>query len=218
MRLLAIDTTGERLSVALEDRGRVRSRVAARAANQDDQLPAEVSKLLRAARLKPKDIDAFVAPTGPGRFTGIRVGLTFAGILAKALGKKAIGVSWLEACAWRSAAADPIVAVVPGWKGEFFFQVFRRSAEGPVATRPPRWSDPAGLAKRIEEDLEGADRCLVGPGAEEALKLLPGRAVAEPGDVALDASALLAPARAQLERGRFAEFAPLYLKPAHYEK
>lgn len=217
MRLLAIDTTGERLSVALYDRGKVRSRLAARSSEQDDQLPGEVAKLLRAAKLKAKDVDAFVAPTGPGRFTGIRVGLTFVGVLAKALGKKAVGVSWLEACAWRSTAAGPIVAVVPGWKGEFFFQVFRRSPEGPVAAHPPRWSDPAGLAQRVESDLGGADKSLIGPGAPEALKFLRGRALAK-GDEPLRAEDLLEPARAQLERGVFAEFAPLYLKPAHYER
>lgn len=217
MRLLALDTTGERLSVALLDGDKVRARRARPSKEQDEQLPGEAAKLLEAAGLRKKDLDAVVAPTGPGRFTGIRVGLTFAGVLAKAIGKPAVGVSWLEACAWREPDAESILAILPGWKGEFFFQAFLGGREGPRSKHPPRWSTPAELRASVERDLGGGKPHVVGPGALEATKLGL-RAASVSGQAPLGASDLLKPGRARLAAKQLEEFAPLYLKPAHYER
>src|SRR5581483_341942 len=130
----------------------------------------------------------------------IRVGLTFAGVLARSLGKKAVGVSWLEAAAWKVQGPSPLAAVVvPGWKGESFFQIFRWEKIGPVAVHPPRWSKPEGLETAMRADLGGAEAQIVDKPE-------------------LDASDLLVPARARLAAGTVEELAPLYIKPPHYEK
>lgn len=200
MRLLAFDTTGDRLSLALDDGKKVRRRLERVGRDQDEMFPGAADRLLKSAGLELSDIDAFVAASGPGRFTGIRVGLTYATVLAKTLGKKAAGVSWLEACAWKApASARLVVAVVPGWKGESFFQVFRRGEDGPRPIQPPGWAAPERLAQAVRESA----------GGEEALVLE---------DKTLSAVDLLAPARARLASGRLEELAPLYIKPPHYEK
>lgn len=218
MRLLAFDTTGERLSIALLDGGRRRVRTAKASAEQDEQLTKETERLLRSAKLRLADMDAFAAATGPGRFTGIRVGLTFVGVLAKALGKPAVGVSWLEAAAWKAARGNElVVSVVQGWKGELFFQVFRRDGERPEPLRPPRWSQPAGLAAAVKADLGGRAASLVGPAAPAAAELLGREAPGEEEARRLDAADLLVAAKARLERGSEDPLEPLYIKPAHYE-
>ena len=219
MRLLAFDTTGERLGLALDDGGRVRRRLERGGRDQDEVLQGAVDRLLKAAGLALSDIDAFVAVTGPGRFTGIRVGLTFATVLAKALGKKAVGVSWFEACAWRVFAlageGELIVAAVPGWKGEFFFQVFRREQDRPRPLHPPRWARPEDLSRELKADLGEAEARFVGPAGPAMLEHARGAAAAGGPLAAVD---LLPPAKARLAAADVDELAPLYVKPPHYEK
>ncbi|MBI4349377.1 MAG: tRNA (adenosine(37)-N6)-threonylcarbamoyltransferase complex dimerization subunit type 1 TsaB [Elusimicrobia bacterium] len=217
MRILAFDTTAERLSVALLDGERLRLRAAKPASDQDEQLPKEAGKLLKSAALALKDVDAFAAATGPGRFTGIRVGLTFAGMLGPSLGKPAIGVSWLEAAAWR-ASPEPglVVAVVRGWKDEWFFQLFERG-ETPRPAGEPSWAGVPELGEAVRKALAGRAARLVGPGARAALEQLPGF-LAEAESRGLDASDLLAPAKHRLETHGDPSLAPLYIKPPHYER
>ena len=58
-----------------------------------------VSKMFEEANIKVDDIDKILVVTGPGSFTGIRVGLTFAKVYAWAKNIPIIGVSSLEAMA-----------------------------------------------------------------------------------------------------------------------
>ncbi|MBI4422227.1 MAG: tRNA (adenosine(37)-N6)-threonylcarbamoyltransferase complex dimerization subunit type 1 TsaB [Elusimicrobia bacterium] len=218
-KLLAFDTTADRLTLALDDGRTVRARLARAGVEQDELLTPEAERLLRAAKLELADLDAFVAATGPGRFTGIRVGLTFAGVLARALGKRAVGVSWLEACAWRAAPTPGrVVAVLPGWKGELFFQAFERLATTVRPLEAPRWCVPEDFARTLGPRLGSGEFRLVGPAAGKALALAPAARLAEVDDRPLAAADLLAPARERLEAGRTEALEPLYIKPAHYER
>jgi tRNA threonylcarbamoyladenosine biosynthesis protein TsaB len=56
-------------------------------------------EILRAASLEPSDLDGIVVGTGPGSFTGIRMGIATARGLALALGIPVAGVSTLQAFA-----------------------------------------------------------------------------------------------------------------------
>src|SRR5262249_23630421 len=60
---------------------------------------ADADQLLREAGFAPRDLDALVVGTGPGSFTGIRIGLAAARGLALALGIPVAGVSTLDALA-----------------------------------------------------------------------------------------------------------------------
>jgi tRNA threonylcarbamoyladenosine biosynthesis protein TsaB len=62
------------------------------------QLIPQIARLLSANNLKKGDIDAFAAATGPGSFTGLRIGLTAVKGLAEILRKPIVAVSVLEAC------------------------------------------------------------------------------------------------------------------------
>ena len=82
--LLALDTSSETPSLALDSCGKVHTWTAQAPLTLSEHLLPAIDHLLRqAGGLKPEDLEGVVACTGPGIFTGIRVGLaTLKGILA----------------------------------------------------------------------------------------------------------------------------------------
>ncbi len=66
---------------------------------QSGRLTPMVREAMQAADLRFDQIDRVVVTTGPGSFTGLRVGLSFARVMALAIGKPCLGVSTLEALA-----------------------------------------------------------------------------------------------------------------------
>ncbi len=63
------------------------------------QLIPQISALLEQQKLTKRDLDAFVVVSGPGSFTGLRVGLAAIKALAEILGKPIVPVSLLEVIA-----------------------------------------------------------------------------------------------------------------------
>ena len=87
----------------------------------------DVDALLRQASARPADLDALAVGTGPGSFTGTRMGLAVARGLALALGLPGAGVSTLDALA-AGAGADAL-PVIDARRGEVF-------VPGPAAVAP----------------------------------------------------------------------------------
>lgn len=196
MIILAVDATGEVLSAAVENGGKVFTARKAGKKPHDELLLPLVEALLKKAKVKWDDLDAVAAAAGPGRFTGIRIGLSFAAMAGMKLKIPALALSRLEAAA-ETSGADAVVGAVPGWKDEVYHQLFRRSKRGLAAGAAAEWTAPdAWPARRAAAESQGL-------------------AVAY-GDV--DAAALLPVARRRLARKDFPPFEPFYLKPAGYEK
>jgi tRNA threonylcarbamoyl adenosine modification protein YeaZ len=196
VNILAVDATGEKLSLALDTDGRVLlGRSAGRRPHDETLLPA-VERLLKRARLKWADLDAIAAASGPGRFTGIRIGLSFAAAAGWRLKVPALALSRLEAAAETCGAAR-VLAALPGWKNEVYHQEFRRGRGGLRETRPAAWTAPeAWPAARAAAEAGGATVALVDAGAAELLPV----------------------ARRRLAAKKIPPFEPFYLKPAGYEK
>lgn len=105
MLILAFDTATDRATSALVDDGEVLGERVSRAAT----LLADVDALLRQAGAHPRDIGGLALGTGPGSFTGIRIGLAVARGLALSLGVPAAGVSTLDALAAGAPGATPVI-------------------------------------------------------------------------------------------------------------
>src|SRR5689334_21377008 len=97
MKVLAVDTTSERESVALADDAVVLAEVRRRQVGRPSVhvLPA-LEFLLRSAGLAAADVEAYAVTLGPGSFTGVRVGISTVQGLALASGRPCLGVSTLD--------------------------------------------------------------------------------------------------------------------------
>ena len=226
MKILAVDTTSQFLGLALQDGARLwRRRLCAPGVHDAKLFPA-LKRLLKIAGLKLKDLDALAAASGPGSFTGIRVGMTFVSILAAALERPAVAVTWFEASAHRAAAAlkhaeEKVLGVVyPGPREELFFQAFRLSDGRPEPLREPRWAARPDWPRVFAEETRRRKTVLAGPAAAHAAGNLGAgkRNVRVWEGPASGAADLIPPALERLGRGAPGEFLPLYLKPAYYEK
>ena len=85
------------------------------------QLVPQISGLLARHRISKKEVDAFVVATGPGSFTGLRVGLAAIKGLAEILKKPIAEVSLLEAVARAANHDRHILAVLDAGRQEVYF-------------------------------------------------------------------------------------------------
>jgi tRNA threonylcarbamoyladenosine biosynthesis protein TsaB len=101
--------------------------------SHSNTLLADIDRLLAAADLKVNDIDVFAAASGPGSFTGLRIGIATVKALATTLDRPCVGIPTLEAIAHAAGPCPRIVALLPAGRGEVFCQLFSVSGDGEVA-------------------------------------------------------------------------------------
>jgi tRNA threonylcarbamoyladenosine biosynthesis protein TsaB len=126
--ILAINTSSLQFSIALarESGALVAEYTLASGKSGARPLFPSLHELLVRTGVDLRDVKALAAATGPGSFTGLRVGLSAAKGLCRALGIPIIGVSSLEAMASQWACLDlPICALLGSKKGEVFASLFR---------------------------------------------------------------------------------------------
>ena len=100
MIVLAIDTALDGCAVAIvRDETTLASISEPMQRGQAERLAPMAREAVEAAGVRLAEIDRIAVTTGPGSFTGVRVGLSFARALALALGIPCVGVSTLEALA-----------------------------------------------------------------------------------------------------------------------
>jgi tRNA threonylcarbamoyladenosine biosynthesis protein TsaB len=100
MMILAIDTTSLFGSIAITDGERVIEEVVLPMGDGYDHVVfGEIENLLGRHNLKIADIEGFASASGPGTFTGVRVGLAAVKGLAEAMSRKVSAVSNLKAMA-----------------------------------------------------------------------------------------------------------------------
>jgi tRNA threonylcarbamoyl adenosine modification protein YeaZ len=141
--MVAFDTATNAATSALVRDGDVLGERVSKAA----RVLADVDALLREAGLAPRDLEAVAVGTGPGSFTGVRIGIATARGLAVSLGIPLAGVPTLDALA---AGAPGALPVVDARRGEVFVPL--------RAARP--------------EELDVAGRLCVGDGAVRYRALL----------------------------------------------
>lgn len=126
MLLLITDTSGRDGSVALASADastgvvEVVEWVPLAGGTFSAQLVPQISSLLSKHRYPKTDIDAFVVVSGPGSFTGLRVGLAAIKGLAEILQKPIVPVSLLEILALASGKEGDVIAALDAGRGEVY--------------------------------------------------------------------------------------------------
>ena len=93
------------------------------------QLVPQIAALLAKHNLTKADLEAFIVVSGPGSFTGLRVGLAAIKALAEVLKKPIVPVSLLEATALAAHADGRIAAALDAGRGDVYFALLRRRSE-----------------------------------------------------------------------------------------
>jgi tRNA threonylcarbamoyladenosine biosynthesis protein TsaB len=127
--ILALDTTSEFGSLTLRANGQTIAEIGLHSAEGFAHLifPA-IAKLLSDAELGLEHIDCFAVASGPGSFTGVRIGLSAVKGLAEATGKPAVGVSNLRAMSSFGNLAHRAV-VLDARRGEVFAAIYNAQLE-----------------------------------------------------------------------------------------
>ncbi|MGF1461606.1 MAG: tRNA (adenosine(37)-N6)-threonylcarbamoyltransferase complex dimerization subunit type 1 TsaB [Maricaulaceae bacterium] len=160
--ILSFDATGADCSVAvLSGGGTLVARMDPIGRGHSEYLPVMIREVMAFANMTPKRLDRIVTTTGPGGFTGVRVGTAYARGLALALGVPAVGVSGLAVLAMsaQKAGARRIAAVHDAKRGDLVLQGF----DGDMALGPAERLDQEAAEARLAEWGDGA---LVGAGAQ----------------------------------------------------
>lgn len=129
MIVLGIHTAGPACDLAIVRDGETLAELCeSMTRGQDARLPGLTKTLLANADLSFEDITRYAVVTGPGSFTGIRVGVAFARGLSLATGKSCVGVTSLEAALPEGQQGSALVAL-PAQKRPpditFWAQTFR---------------------------------------------------------------------------------------------
>jgi len=122
--ILGLDTTSEFGSLGVRSDGRIVAEVMLQSRDGFAHVifPA-IQEVLKQAGIRLEEIDRFAAASGPGSFTGVRVGLSAVKGLAEALGKPAVAVSNLRALA--TFGTLPVRAVfLDARRGEIYAAVY----------------------------------------------------------------------------------------------
>lgn len=188
MLILSLDTTTKAASCAVARDGVVLNEERIDPTRQLAlQLPGALRDILDLSAIALEEIDAFAVATGPGSFTGLRIGIATMQGLAFGQGRPLIGVSGLTAL---RAVASPaflgsrIATWVDAWRGDVYAALFEdgRQVGEPVVAKPADLLDvmmqrSSGLGSRDSSGsrLMANDITFIGDGTETYRELIVSR-------------------------------------------
>jgi len=120
LKILACDTSIGFGSVCLLKDGKIISSInTSERHKQAEQLLLNIEQVLKEAEYDYKDLDFLAVTTGPGSFTGVRVGISAIKGIALASGLNVIGVTTLQ-----SMAKNNTITVLKAGRGQVYYQKF----------------------------------------------------------------------------------------------
>ena len=220
MLLLAIETSGMDGSLALLRDGQLLGeRHLDRQGRHARTLVSEVRELLREHHIEPCDCGYLAVSMGPGSFTGLRVGITFAKTFAYATGAKLIGVETFDALAAGVSVTTTRLHVVMNAQRE---ELFLGEYEIPEPGRF-RQSNALRIVK-VEQWLAelSPDVLVTGPGLEGCHDRITNRASCSPRDEWYPQAAIIGRVAASMsDRADLPncwDFEPLYVRKSAAEE
>jgi tRNA threonylcarbamoyladenosine biosynthesis protein TsaB len=128
MRVLAIDTSTEALSVALcTEQGTIERGIEMARGHAEQILPL-IDAVLGEANVRLSELDGIAAGVGPGTFTGVRISVAVAQGLGFGAGLPVVPVTSLEALAFAAilGGEDRVIACLDARMGELYWGCFAR--------------------------------------------------------------------------------------------
>jgi tRNA threonylcarbamoyl adenosine modification protein YeaZ len=150
--LLAIDTAGPRLQLALLKGGACDTELVELARGHAEVLFDRLAALLARNGVSYSDLTRIAVTTGPGSFTGLRIGLSAARGLALALDIPVIGVPSLLALSLTAPAGQPVTVAIDARRDEAYRQDFAAPGEPVNGSR----------AVPVGESARGAAQYVIG--------------------------------------------------------
>lgn len=130
MRILAIDTSNNTMSVAITDGNVVLGEFTSNVKkNHSVRLMPAIDRLCQECNIRPKDIEKIVVASGPGSYTGVRIGVTVAKTLAYALQIPVTAVSSLEVLAANIKEKKYVVPIFDARRGQVYTGLYRQDTE-----------------------------------------------------------------------------------------
>jgi len=174
--ILSLDTTTRdgSAAIAVDDRV-IDERAGDGARTHAARLPGELIAILDANRLAFADVDLFAVASGPGSFTGLRIGIATIQGLALVHRRRVVSVSALDAVAHAAAADAPAGTVIGVWmdahRRDVFASAYRVTAAPPfdaerlVTLDQATVDTPAQTIARWVDELHISPEMVVGDGA-----------------------------------------------------
>jgi tRNA threonylcarbamoyladenosine biosynthesis protein TsaB len=170
-RILALQTSGPREGVATAVGPQIACQRELTGPGRSAQtLAPAIRDVLSATGWPVGDVDLLAVAAGPGSFTGLRVGITTAKVLAWTTGAEIVGVHTLEVIAWQAPPeVSRLEAVIDAQRGGLYVGRFRRDGSAPL-----RMVGETKLLPREEWfDSLGSDTWVTGTALTKVGKLLP---------------------------------------------
>lgn len=116
--------------------------------SHSNSLLSDINDCVNEAGVTLNDIDVFACASGPGSFTGLRIGIATVKGLAATLDRPSIGIPTLHAVARAAGPSTVTIALLPAGRGEVFAQMFSVSEEAIVERDTAAHLSPAKLIER----------------------------------------------------------------------
>jgi tRNA threonylcarbamoyladenosine biosynthesis protein TsaB len=168
IKILALESSAKAASAALWEDGKCRALYYQNCGlTHSKTLLPMTEDLLNNCGIRAGDIDLLAVSSGPGSFTGLRIGTATVKGLMWGLDKPACGVSTLEAMAWQVCACFPdkiICAAMDAKRSQIYNALFLAGKDGPERLT----EDRAISMDELKNELRCFDKeiMLVGDGAE----------------------------------------------------
>lgn len=155
--LLAIDTATNVPGIALfSNRGILGEMTWQTREHHTRSLMPEIARLLELLAIDAKEVAAIAVATGPGSFTGLRIGLSAAKGLAYSLHAALLGVPTLDVTASACALQPlPVCAVMLAGRARYAAAIYRPGAQTPVRASEYMFGSAEILAPQIAETARG---------------------------------------------------------------
>jgi len=175
MKILGIETATPLCAAALIDGTRTLDQQSVEAPHvHAERLLVLIDEILMGTSVPAAGLDAIAVSTGPGSYTGLRVGLSVAKGIAFAVDVPIVAVPTLHAIAVHAqhgmdTAGRTIVAILESRRDEVFLAVYATGSEFPMEVRPPA-AMSTGEAATLIRSL--APVCIAGPGIMRVVPML----------------------------------------------